>query len=201
LVPLGDALSVPEVRFVFPQAPLDLGREFAGGRAWWMIDMERLQFALQTGALRDLSNDVPEGMAEANEKVGAMLDALQTELEVPGHRLILGGFSQGAMLATDVVLRSDREISGVVLMSGTLLAQHEWGPAMAKRAGLPALQSHGQYDPLLPFSLAEQLGEKLDEAGWDRTWIPFPGQHEIPMAVLAQLHLFIRERFGLEPPE
>ena len=42
-------------------------------------------------------------------------------------------------------------------MSGTLLAESEWGPRMANLAGLPVLQSHGRADSLLPFSIAEIL--------------------------------------------
>src|SRR6185503_7795958 len=63
LVPLWRQLAVPSaIRFAFPEAPLDLS---GGARAWWMIDMERLERALRTGALRDMSNETPAGLLEA----------------------------------------------------------------------------------------------------------------------------------------
>ena len=36
-----------------------------------------------------------------------------------GRRLVLGGFSQGAMLAMDVALHTERALAGLVLMSVT----------------------------------------------------------------------------------
>ena len=86
-----------------------------------MIDMARLQQALARGDVRDLTRDVPEGLASARLLVNAMLDEL-TETLAPSH-LVLGGFSQGAMLSADVVLRSERTFAGLVLLSGTMIAE------------------------------------------------------------------------------
>ena len=63
LVPLARVLDVPrEVRFAFPEAPLDLGPEAMNGRAWWRIDMARMQRAMMTGEV-DRSHAVgPRGV-------------------------------------------------------------------------------------------------------------------------------------------
>src|SRR5260221_11214931 len=97
LVPLWRELSVPhDVRFVFPEAPLEL--DF-GGRAWWPIDMARLQERFEKGAER-LIAEVPAGIAEARCAVLALLEALERELSLVPETTVIGGFSQGAMLAT-----------------------------------------------------------------------------------------------------
>src|SRR5262249_31335613 len=117
LVPIWRQLSVPpETRFAFPEAPLELGNGigFGDSRAWWMIDIARLERALARGELRDLSNEVPSGLYEARDAVDQMLSSL-VELGPPDVRLVLGGFSQGAMLATDLALRTDRRLSGLVV--------------------------------------------------------------------------------------
>lgn len=195
LVPLWRQLDVPdEVRFAFPEAILELDpRMFGPGRAWWMIDIERLQRALGGGELRDLSREVPEGLAEAHARTSALVAELEALLGAPPEKTVLGGFSQGAMLATDIVLRDQRPFAGLVAMSGTLLAEDEWQPLMARRAGLPVLQSHGRADPLLPFALAEQLRDLLTEAGLSVTWLPFNGGHGISDGVVEALGGFIRE--------
>lgn len=173
----------PGTRFVFPAAPIALdlmpGME---SRAWWMIDLERMQLALQRGEVRDLTRDVPEGMAAARAKVDAFLDELTRTMK-PSW-LALGGFSQGAMLSLDLALRSDRKLAGLVLMSGTLLAEGEWLPLMPKRAGLRVYQSHGTQDPLLPFSIAERLRDEMKRAGMQVTFTQFRGAHEIPGQVI-----------------
>ncbi len=194
LVPLGPALDAPTgTRFVFPEGPLSLSMGFGESRAWWMIDLEKLNRDRAAGRPRDASRDVPHGLAEARERVLALLDDVTRRLSADPKKTVLGGFSQGAMLSCDVALRTDRPFAGLVLLSGTLLARHEWVPLMPKRKGLRVLQSHGSADPLLPFFLAEQLRDHLTRAGLSVEWVGFRGAHEIPEAVLAKLGPFLRE--------
>lgn len=194
LVSLGPALDAPiGTRFVFPEGPLSLSMGFGESRAWWMIDLEKLNRDLATGRPRDTSRETPKGLAEARERVVALLDELPHRLNADPKKIVLGGFSQGAMLSCDIALRTDRPFAGLVLLSGTLLSRNEWVPLMPKRKGLRVLQSHGSADPLLPFFLAEQLRDYLTKAGLSVEWIGFRGKHEIPETVLTKLGTFLRE--------
>jgi phospholipase/carboxylesterase len=192
LVALWRVLDVPAgTRFVFPAAPLELPALFGAGRAWWMIDIELIERALRDGTARAIdSRVVPEGLDLAR----ARLDALLDELAAP--RLILGGFSQGAMLACDTALRSTRAIDGVVMLSGTLIAEDAWRAAAPSRRGLHVLQSHGEDDPLLPFEAAERLRDLLVESGLEMEFMPFRGGHAIPDRVLDRAGDFVRRRFA-----
>jgi phospholipase/carboxylesterase len=186
LVPLAEVLQVPAtVRFVFPAAPLPLPGGWGDARAWWMIDLARFE----RSDMRDLSSEVPDGLPEARARVLALVGALDERL-APGT-LVLGGFSQGAMLSCDVAGHLRRPLAGLVLLSGTLLAAHEWAPQLEARAGLPVFQSHGSGDPLLPYRMAERLRDLLTAAGLAVEWVPFRGGHEIPPAVMAALGAFI----------
>ena len=199
LVGLEGALEGPKgTRFVFPAAPLELADAgfMFDARAWWPIDMERLQQAMMTGQLRDLTQDEPAGLAAANAAVNGLLDAVERELGVTGDRVVLGGFSQGAMLSCDVALRSERALAGLMLFSGTLLAERVWLPLMPRRAGLKVVQSHGTQDPILPFVLAERLKDSLRGAGLDVRWVPFRGQHEIPRPVLPAASALLMDVLG-----
>lgn len=197
LVPLARVMDVPrETRFAFPEAPLTLPAGYGGGRAWWMLDMERLQQAMIAGIPRDLRVEQPEGLAPAREKLSATLDALAADLGVAEGSLILGGFSQGAMLSCDQVLHSDRPLAGLALLSGAYLNEEEWAPRFARREGLPVFQSHGRRDPILSFEGAEHLRAAMEGAGWDLRFTAFGGAHEIPMDVLDGLAAFIGERVG-----
>lgn len=186
----------PGTRFVFPEAPLDLAAIYGMGRAWWMIDMVALDRMMREGRARDLANEVPEGIEDARAKVSSMLDAVERELAPSA--LLLGGFSQGAMLSLDVALHDPRPLAGLALFSGTLLAQSVWVPRMASRAGLPVMQSHGTFDPLLSFDNAEALRDRLVGAGLEVDFVPFEGGHQIPpialerFATLAQRALATR---------
>ena len=194
LVGLWRVLRVPpETRFVFPEAPLELAMGFGDSRAWWMIDMAALERAMATGEPRDMTEQVPEGMGVARARVDAMLDEMTAKLAVPEGRLVLGGFSQGAMLALDSALRSDRALAGLVLLSSTLLCEEEWAALMPARAGLPVLQTHGRRDPLLNFGFAERLRDRMVEAGLDVRFVPFGGQHEVPPVAIDELTGFLNE--------
>lgn len=189
LVGLADEIA-PASRgsvFFFPEALLPpRGRGFDGGaRAWWMIDMASFERAMALGQVRDLSKDVPEGLAAARAAVTEVVDAITTEL--PGHRLVLGGFSQGAMLALDFALRDPRPIAGLALLSGTIIAEHEWTPLLEKRRGLPVFQSHGTSDPILSFDIAKRMHETIKGAGFEAELDVFSGGHTIPMTTMRKL--------------
>ncbi len=191
LVPLGPEIDAPRgTRYIFPEAPLSLQMGFGDSRGWWMLDIEKRQREIAAGRARDLSREVPKGLAEARTKVIALLDELERR---PGAKpIVLGGFSQGAMLACDVALNTSKPLAGIVLLSGTLLAADEWTPLMPKRKGLRVFQSHGSADPLLPSFMAEQLRDLLKQGGLSVDWVGFRGGHEIPGTVLDKLGLFLR---------
>lgn len=172
-------------RFVFPAAPIELGGLYGDSRAWWRLDLAKLEAELRSGAIRDRRDEVPEGLPEVRAQLSGFLDELSATHSIGPDQLVLGGFSQGAMLALDVALHRAAPPAGLILMSGTLLADSEWTPRMASLAGVPVMQSHGTRDPLLPFSIAELLRDRLREAGAVVDWQPFAGGHEIPPQVLA----------------
>jgi phospholipase/carboxylesterase len=190
LVPLWRVLGAPRgARFAFPAAPIALsGWGLMGdSRAWWEIDIARLQMDLMTGSIERLAREVPDGLMEAREQLVSTLDALERALGVAQENVYLGGFSQGAMLSCDTALRTKRPFAGLVLLSGALIAEDEWRPLMTARAGLKVFQSHGTHDPILPFRGAELLRDALTSAGLVVTFQSFRGQHEIPETVLQKL--------------
>ena len=199
LVALGRYLNVPdEVRFLFPAAPLKLDMGFGDARAWWMLDMERVTQARAQGQWDELSQEIPRGLAPARTQMQDVLSLAIESLAVPSQSLVLGGFSQGAMLSTDLVLHSDIPLAGLALLSGTLIAKHEWLTRLPNRQGLPVFQSHGIEDPILAFSMAQQLREHIQLAGLPVSWVEFRGGHEIPIPVLEGLGTFLQS--VLYPP-
>lgn len=181
------------VTFAFPFAPISLspfGEQFPqyDSRAWWMIDLEDLDRAVRTGEQRRIGESTPKGIEEAREAFDAMYHALIEDLKPP--QTVLGGFSQGSMLAADRVFRSSIKTDGLVLWSSTFL-KTEWTDV----GGSPdVFISHGTQDPLLPLSLSQELFERLKaESKHDVTQVVFNGAHEIPLQVLESTALFIKK--------
>jgi len=192
LVSLADVLNVPTgTRFVFPEGPLSLSFGPTDARAWWLIDMARMQADRMAGRVRDLSQDIPKGLAPARETMLAFIKEVERQFGADPRATLLGGFSQGAMLSCDVMLRTAQPYAGLIQLSGTLLATQEWIPLLQKRKGLPVFQSHGMQDEILPYVGAERLRNTLSHGGLAVEWHSFRGGHEIPRTVLRQLGPFI----------
>ena len=192
LVPLADVLNVPTgTRCVFPEGPQSLSFGPRDARAWWLIDMARIAQDQAAGRIRDLSNEIPKGLAPARETMLAFLKEVEYTLNADPRRTVLGGFSQGAMLSCDAMLHTDRPYAGLVQLSGNALAQSVWSPLMPKRKSLPVFQSHGMQDEVLPYVGAERLRDALSQAGLAVEWHRFRGGHEIPEPVLQRLGVFL----------
>jgi phospholipase/carboxylesterase len=171
--------------FVFPEAPVDLTpMGMPGGRAWWPINMAQLAEINQTRDFEQLSRLQPEGMRVASEQLAATVAELQKRYDIPDQMTVLGGFSQGAMVSTDVTVRIGVCPALLVLFSGTLLNRDAWEEKAAKHPGCDVLQSHGTEDPLLPYETAVQLQQLLKDNGFKTEFIEFAGGHTIPMAAL-----------------
>jgi phospholipase/carboxylesterase len=193
LVDVGSMFEVPDqVRFVFPEAPLALGPGFSGGRAWWMLDMALFE-ARARGVVIDRSGDIPESLAEVSASLTSLVEQVEERFGLSRKQVVLGGFSQGSMLALDAALHMQEKPAGLLLLSSTLIARPRWEPRMASLAGVPIVLSHGAQDAILPLSDAERLAQLLREAGAKLRWVEFRGGHEIPPVVLRKGSELIRE--------
>lgn len=193
LVGLEGALSLPPgARFVMPAAPLlcepRLGAR--SGRAWWPIDLAELQTAVATSRLDLLRQARPPGLDEARAALGTLLAAL-AEIGVPPERTVLGGFSQGAMLALDYALRQQPAFAGLVLLSGTIVSEAEWLPLIAASRRYDVFQSHSPDDFVLPYQTAEQLASLLEGSQMRHEFVKFRGGHGIGPSVLEGLGAFL----------
>ncbi len=175
----------PGTRFVFPYAPTPThapeGRE--GGYLWWPLGDD----------FRDPRRHRYPGMARCRRQVSALLDAIEEEDGVPSDRIVLGGFSQGAMLAMDVALHDPRPLAGLVIMSGTFVDEAEWMPLMTDRRDLRVFQSHGRRDTVLLFGPAEELSQRLTASGVDVRFHAFDGEHHVTPEVSERVAAFITE--------
>ena len=182
-------------RFVFPAAPIDLGpMGMPGGRAWWPINMAQLAEINQTRDFAQLTELEPPGMREAGSLLNQAIKAALEDSQLDESRLILGGFSQGAMVSTQVTLTEKLTPALLALFSGTLLNRAEWNRLAIAHPGCAVLQSHGRQDPILPFAPATQLRDLLTESSFEVEFVEFNGQHSIPVNVLERLQVKIEQR-------
>jgi len=196
--PLTDWLeeASEQFQFVFPAAPLS-PPELAmyGGRAWWEINMSKLLAASQSGSFEELHDIEPPGIERATTLLAACVNEVLQKLGTTGP-YVLGGFSQGAMVAMNAALRSNLPQPDLLIQfSGTVVCRPHWKAALAagQLSKCSVLQSHGRQDAILPFSSAEVLSDLLEEANVDHQFIAFNGPHTIPMDALMQLAVKLKQ--------
>lgn len=191
LASLSDLLDLPRLNLLFPNAPLEvpIGPGWTG-RAWWNIDMARIQRDAEQGIERDTSMEKPAELPRTRESALKMI----RELGVPWGKIILGGFSQGGMLATDLAMTAPEQPLGLALLSTALINKDEYKTMAAKRAGLEFFQSHGELDPVLRLVNAQRLETLLTQAGLKGRLEKFRGGHEIPYPVIEKLKAYLKSR-------
>lgn len=165
----------------FPEAPheVPIGPGFYG-RAWFPISLRDLE----TGV--DYSRVRPPGLDEAARRVGEMVS------RIPEEKIVIGGFSQGAMTATEVTLSHSQALQGLLIFSGTLIDQDKWRTQAAQAPGFRFLSCHGSQDSVLPYSGGQKLYELLKKSGWQGEHVAFPGGHEIGLPALVRAQEFLK---------
>ena len=145
---------LPGAAFVAPNAP-DRVPGAPAGFQWFPI--ARLDPHGMTG-----------GVALAAPRIGEFLDAELARLGLPPERLVLAGFSQGAMLALHLGLR--RGPAAIVGFSGLLP-----DPPPAEGPKVPILLTHGGADDVIPAGAMFAAAGALGAAGLPVQWHLAPG--------------------------
>lgn len=172
------------VDWYFPDGHIAINLGFMmEGRAWFPIDMQELERSIQNGTHRTFEDKCPNELIEAINKVELFLEEICEQYD----HVILGGFSQGAMLASHLSAKFEK-VKGLILFSATLVASNLLQKTLEGKKTIPFIQSHGKQDPLLNYAEAKKLFELLKLYGNRGEFIPFEGAHEIPMVVIDRVN-------------
>jgi len=127
--------------------------------------------------------------------VGEWLDDLLAEHGIPIERTILGGFSQGSVMAYSLGLGAGRpRPAGVIALSGFIPRVE--GFELGDVAGLPVAIGHGTHDPVISVEFGHDARDRLVEAGADVTYRESPMPHTIDPAYLDELRGWVSARAG-----
>ena len=145
---LAAALDCLFVRYVFPRAP---------EHSWYPKSF-----------LSNLSDNEPK-LSASLAACGAFLDELERDGVAPGQ-IVLGGFSQGACMTAELLMRRPRRYGAAVILTGGII-----GPSGLARtpppelAGLPVYLSGSKVDEWIPVQSTYATADVLRAAGADVT--------------------------------
>lgn len=178
LFPLLEALD-PERRLVglTPRAPLSLP---PGGAHWYVV--------------REVGYPDRATFEPSFAQAAGFVDALPSALGVPIERTILGGFSQGAVMAHALTLGRGRpRPAGTVALSGFIPSVPGFELDLVGAEGLPVTITHGELDPIIDVRFGRDARDRLVEAGARVSYSEAPIGHEIDPGWLPQLAAWIGE--------
>ncbi len=171
LFPLLDALD-PERRLhgYTPRAPLALP---PGGAHWYVVPRvgypDPETFAAGFGALAEWFDGLP----------------------FPARDIVLGGFSQGAVMSYALGLGRGRPRTRMlVALSGFIPTVDGWSADLASPFQ-PIAVAHGSYDPVIPVEFGRQARETLAGAGAEVWYRESPIEHGIDPQILPELRALV----------
>ncbi len=135
-----------QLNWIFPNGvfSVPVGPGFTG-RAWWPLQLSKLP--------DDWTNYSPPEMPDLTTKIFKFIDSLN----VPWNQIILGGFSQGAMFATEIYFQATEKPLGLMSLSGSLIRKDVWLEKCLARKNEKIFLSHGEQDQVLPSGGTQKL--------------------------------------------
>jgi phospholipase/carboxylesterase len=135
-----------------------------------------------------------DSVVESREEMLRFLGEATEKYPTPEEKLIVAGFSQGALMALDSGLRTAQKIAGIISMSGGLY-EHDL-PDLRRHAGFPVLIGHGTADDVVPILYARRARRVLEDAGLDVEYHEYPMSHQVAAEEAADVRGFIGRVLG-----
>lgn len=182
LFPLLDMLD-PEGRLlgVTPRGPLSMP---PGGAHWYRV--------MQVG-YPDPSTFFP-----TYEQLTGWYDAFLEERAIDHNKVVLGGFSQGAVMSYALALGPGRPRPAALMpFSGFIPTVEGFDIDLSDVKGWPVAISHGTYDPVIEVGWGRDANEKLTAAGAAVDYRESPIPHSIDPERVAELRVFLTSALGI----
>lgn len=129
--------------------------------------------------LRNRADDLAEFVVTASAAYG-----------IEERSLVAVGFSNGANIASAMLLRRPGLLAGAVLLAAMIPYAE---PPAVDLTGTLVIISNGDRDPLIEAGVTEQLAGQLRNLGAEVVELPHPGGHQINPAVLPEIRRIIAE--------
>lgn len=172
LYPLFDLID-PDRRLIgiTPRAPLMLP---PGGAHWYVS--------------REVGYPDPPTFRDSFALLEGWLDLFVAEHGFGLGKVIIGGFSQGAVMAYPLALGAGRpEPAGLMAFSGFLPDVPDFTLDLGDREGFRVALGHGVLDPVIGVEFSRRARELLEDAGCDITYKESQMAHTIDPSYLEAL--------------
>ncbi|TFK62017.1 alpha/beta-hydrolase [Pluteus cervinus] len=153
-----------------------------------------------------------KGLLESTRKITELITA-EVDAGIPANRVVVGGFSQGAVISLLTGLTGERKLGGVVALSGWVPLKSKFKSMASDHArSVPVFWGHGASDPLVPIRLGTASSQflttelRLPTAGAESTgavglsWNVYQGlEHSASDEELRDLRAWVKKALPAEP--
>jgi phospholipase/carboxylesterase len=180
MLPLLDVFD-PRERLVgaFPRGPLQLPPI---GYHWYVVE--------------EVGYPDPESFTSTYERLGSWLEGLGERTGVGIERTVIGGFSQGAVMAWALALGPGRpRPAGILAMSGFIPTVPEFELGLDGLDGFPVAITHGTLDPVISIDRGRQARDRAKAAGADVVYRETDVPHIVDPRLIPGLVRWLDARF------
>jgi phospholipase/carboxylesterase len=142
-------------------------------------------------ALREVGFPDRETFLSSYENVGAWLDGFLGERGIGHDRTVLGGFSQGGVMAYSFSLGRGRPRPAAVIALSSFLPTVD-GFEFDLSAIPPVAIGHGTFDPIISVEFGRQARHLLEEADASVLYREYPLPHAIDPGFLGELRPWLQ---------
>lgn len=135
-----------------------------------------------------------DSVVDSRAEMLRFIDEITEKYPTPEGKLIVAGFSQGALMALDSGLRTQKKLAGIIAMSGGLYERDLLDLSVHK--ALPILIAHGSQDDVVPVNNARRARAVLENAGLDVEYHEYPMSHQVAMEEAQDVKRFIEKVMG-----
>jgi phospholipase/carboxylesterase len=111
----------------------------------------------------------------------------------PEGKTVLGGFSQGGMMAYRTGLPRPERFAGIAALSSVVAGKREIESSMPESRSQAIFASHGTADTMIPVTDARQGIDFLRSKGYEPEYSEYSMGHEVSLDVLANLTAWIHK--------
>ena len=118
--------------------------------------------------------------AASRQLVAQTLAAAAQQLGIPPARVVVGGFSQGGIMALSLLLSQPALLQAAMVLHSRLLTQVV--PLVAAHEALKGKQlwlSHGTHDQVIPLASAHAIRELVETLPIELSYSEYPSAHEL----------------------
>lgn len=166
--------------YICPNAPfkMDIGYE-SKGFSWF--DLEK--------------NDISAEKNHYCNLIIKLINLIDKEYNIDLNKMILGGFSQGAMVTYDFGFSMHNYFAGLLAMSGKLRDKESFMYIDKNNPDEKIFISHGLYDNVISVNEGREANKILVNRGFEVEYNEYPIAHEISFDVINDMKIWIKRIF------